>query len=173
MDRSRERVRMEARSTPALPTLLLPTKKQCANLFDMTAFSWKSPEPTAVGACSSAVAVHVAESAVAQLFSLGLSMKHYIKLFFVIATLTAAAIVAFIFWAGDPFKAARFAPMGARTNVDALVIQEHWPHRLVDPEWVSRPVDLIKWSHVEFVVSNIIDCCYMDYYSYLVCYQTS
>ena len=51
---------MEARSTPALPTLLLPTKKQCANLFDMTAFSWKSPEPTAVGAVSSAVAVHVA-----------------------------------------------------------------------------------------------------------------
>jgi hypothetical protein len=28
-----------------LPKLRLPTKKQCANFFDMTAFSWKSPEP--------------------------------------------------------------------------------------------------------------------------------
>ena len=33
---------MEARSTPALPTMRLPNKKQCANFFDMTAFSWKS-----------------------------------------------------------------------------------------------------------------------------------
>ena len=32
----------------------------------------KSPEPTAVGACSSAIAVHSRESAVAQLFSLGI-----------------------------------------------------------------------------------------------------
>ena len=37
----------------------------------MTLMPNKSPEPTAVGAVSSAVAVHVAESAVAQLFSLG------------------------------------------------------------------------------------------------------
>jgi hypothetical protein len=48
---------MEARSTPALPTLRLPTKKACAKFFDMTAFSWKSPEPTAVTA---AVAIHAA-----------------------------------------------------------------------------------------------------------------
>ena len=32
----------------------------------------KSPEPTAVGACRSAIAVHVAGRQVAQLFSLGI-----------------------------------------------------------------------------------------------------
>src|ERR1035437_1235548 len=33
---------MEARSTPALPTLLLPTKNNVLIFFDMTAFSWKA-----------------------------------------------------------------------------------------------------------------------------------
>src|ERR1035437_10287322 len=50
---------MEARSTPALPMPLIPPKNNVLIFFDMTAFSWKSPEPTAVGAVSSAVAVHV------------------------------------------------------------------------------------------------------------------
>jgi hypothetical protein len=32
---------MEARSTPALPTPLIPTKNNVLIFFDMTAFSWK------------------------------------------------------------------------------------------------------------------------------------
>jgi len=39
---------MEARSTPALPTLRLPAKNHVLKSFDMTAFSWKSPEPLAL-----------------------------------------------------------------------------------------------------------------------------
>jgi len=54
VNRSRERVRMEARSTPALPTMRFPNKNDVLITFDMTAFSWKSPEPTPVGAGSSA-----------------------------------------------------------------------------------------------------------------------
>jgi len=34
---------MEARSTPALPKLLIPAKNNVQIFFDMTAFSWKSP----------------------------------------------------------------------------------------------------------------------------------
>jgi hypothetical protein len=41
---------MEARSTPALPTPLIPTKNNVLIFFDMTAFSWKSPEPMPFGA---------------------------------------------------------------------------------------------------------------------------
>jgi hypothetical protein len=37
-----------------LPTQLHPTKNNVLIFFDMTAFSWKSPEPTAVGAGRSA-----------------------------------------------------------------------------------------------------------------------
>ena len=45
----------------------------------MTTWPNKSPEPTAVGACRSAIAVHVGELAVAKLFSLG-HITHHMKL---------------------------------------------------------------------------------------------
>jgi len=41
----------------------------------MTVLPNKSPEPTAVGAVSSAIAVHAASPAVAQLWSLGASWR--------------------------------------------------------------------------------------------------
>ena len=55
----RLRVRMEARSTPALPTMLLPNQNHVRLIFDMTAFSWKAPEPTWVGAFNSPKAVGI------------------------------------------------------------------------------------------------------------------
>jgi hypothetical protein len=50
---------MEVRSFPALLSAVIQNKKTNVNINStLTAFSWKSPEPTAVGAGRSAIAVH-------------------------------------------------------------------------------------------------------------------
>ena len=57
---------------------------------NLTAFSWKSPEPTAVGACQFRCRGSRRESAVAQLFSLGLMRT----LLFIVALI----VVLFVAW---------------------------------------------------------------------------
>ncbi|HOW67739.1 MAG TPA: hypothetical protein P5186_27460 [Candidatus Paceibacterota bacterium] len=65
-----------------------------------------------------------------------------------IATFAAAAAV--WFWALRPLGSASY--LSATGATDADVIRQYWPHRLVEPEWVSATPDrFMKWHMAEAI----------------------
>ena len=67
------------------------------------------------------------------------------------ATLTAAAAI--WFWALRPFGFASYLSSTGAT--DAEIIRQYWPHRLIQPEWISPAQGsgdrLMKWHLAETV----------------------
>jgi hypothetical protein len=69
----------------------------------------------------------------------------------IVAVATVAAAAAVWFWALRPLGfASYFSSTGA---TDADIIRQYWPHRLVEPEWISATPDgldrLMKWHMTE------------------------
>ena len=65
-----------------------------------------------------------------------------------VATITAAA--AGWFWALRPLGFASY--LTSTRASDADIIRHYWPHRLVEPEWVSATPDgLLNWHFTETV----------------------
>jgi len=68
---------------------------------------------------------------------------------------TAVAVYAFWFWALRPLGFASY--LSSITATDADIIRQYWPHRLVQPEWVSSTPDrLLNWSFAEAVVRSSV-----------------
>jgi hypothetical protein len=68
----------------------------------------------------------------------------------IVAVATVAAAAAVWFWALRPLGF--FSYLTSTVATDADIIRQYWPHRLVQPEWVSDTPDrLMKWHFVETV----------------------
>jgi hypothetical protein len=89
-----------------------------------------------------------------QLTSRNTDLKVLIFLGFAVLALIAAA--AFWFWALPPLYIS--GDYLTTTSVtDADIIRQYWPHRLVQPEWVSSTTDWFEnWSHAEVVVRSLV-----------------
>ena len=67
----------------------------------------------------------------------------------VMATVAAAAVI--WFWALRPLGAVSYLTSTGASDAD--IIRQYWPHRLVEPEWVSpTPGRLMNWNLTETVV---------------------
>lgn len=71
----------------------------------------------------------------------------------VIGVATVAAAAAVWFWALRPLGFASYLSSTGATDAD--IIRQYWPHRLVEPEWISATPDrldrLMKWHVYETV----------------------
>src|SRR5678815_5140956 len=68
----------------------------------------------------------------------------------IIAAATACAIAAIWFWALRPFGFASY--LRSTEETDAQTIRRYWPHRVVEPEWVSStPDQLMNWHRAELL----------------------
>jgi hypothetical protein len=71
----------------------------------------------------------------------------------VIAVATVAAAAAVWFWALRPLGFASYLSSTGATDAD--IIRQYWPHRLVQPEWISATPDgldrLMRWHSYETV----------------------
>jgi len=71
---------------------------------------------------------------------------------FILATVAAAAAI--WFWVLRPLGFASY--LSSREATDADIIRQYWPHRLVEPEWITTSPDghdrLMKWHFAETVV---------------------
>src|SRR4051812_6815604 len=67
---------------------------------------------------------------------------------FQIIAVTIMALLITVFWALDPMLTAIFMLTGSNTT-DAELIRQIWHVRLVQPEWISGPGQLMKWMEVE------------------------
>jgi hypothetical protein len=69
------------------------------------------------------------------------------------ALATAAAAAAVWFWALRPLGFASYLTSTAATDAD--IIRQYWPHRLIQPEWISvtpgQPDRLMKWHLYETI----------------------
>ena len=64
----------------------------------------------------------------------------------VLATVAAATVI--WFWALKPLGAASYLTSSGASDAD--IIRQYWPHRLVEPEWVSTtPGRFINWHLME------------------------
>src|SRR5437773_239275 len=73
----------------------------------------------------------------------------------IVAMATVAAAAAVWFWALRPLGFASYLTSTGAT--DAEIIGQYWPHRLVEPEWVSATPDrLMNWSLTEAVVRSSV-----------------
>ncbi len=88
---------------------------------------------------------------VAELGSLGRTAHHNMQrtiTIAVIALATVAAAAAVWFWALRPLGFASY--LSSTGASDADIIRQYWPHRLVQPEWVSATPDrLMNWHFAE------------------------
>jgi hypothetical protein len=71
----------------------------------------------------------------------------------IVTVATVAAAAAVWFWALRPLGFASYLSSAGATNAD--IIRQYWPHRLVEPEWISAKPDgfdrLMKWHIYETV----------------------
>jgi hypothetical protein len=71
----------------------------------------------------------------------------------IVTVATVAAAVAIGFWALRPLGFASYLASTGATDVD--LIRQYWPHRLIDPAWISATPDgldlLSKWHMTETV----------------------
>src|SRR6266540_3737156 len=68
----------------------------------------------------------------------------------IVAVAIVAAAAAIWFWALRPLGFASYLSSTGAT--DASIIRQYWPHRLVQPEWVSATPDrLMNWHFAETV----------------------
>ena len=69
----------------------------------------------------------------------------------IIAVATFAAAAAVWFWALNPLGFVSYLSSTGATDAD--IIRQYWPHRLVEPEWISASPDkfdrLVKWHTAE------------------------
>jgi hypothetical protein len=69
----------------------------------------------------------------------------------IIAAATVAAAAAVWFWALRPLGFASY--LSSTWATDVGIIRQYWPHRLVEPEWISATPDkldrLMKWHIYE------------------------
>ena len=64
----------------------------------------------------------------------------------VLATVAAAMVI--WFWALRPLGAASYLTSTGASDAD--IVRQYWPHRLVEPEWVSTtPRRLMNWQLTE------------------------
>jgi hypothetical protein len=65
----------------------------------------------------------------------------------ILAVMIIALLIAF-FWALDPMLTAIF--MMTRSNItDGELIRQIWHFRIVPPEWIRGPGQLMRWMEVE------------------------
>ena len=75
--------------------------------------------------------------------------RNFAKPIFTIATLAAAAAV--WYWAFRPLGFVSYLASTSATEAD--IIRQSWPHRIVEPEWVSATPDRIQnWHFTETTV---------------------
>jgi len=71
----------------------------------------------------------------------------------IVTVATVAAAIAVWFWALRPLGFASY--FSSTDATDADIIRQYWPHRLVEPEWISATPDrldrLMKWHIYETV----------------------
>src|SRR5213592_1657588 len=69
----------------------------------------------------------------------------------IIAAATVAAVTAVWFWALRPLGFASYLSSVGAT--DAEIMRQYWPHRLIEPEWISATSNsmdrLMKWHIYE------------------------
>jgi len=68
------------------------------------------------------------------------------------AATTVVAVAAVWFWALRPLG---FSYLSSGDATDADIIRQYWPHRLIQPEWISAAGDkldrLMKWHKYETI----------------------
>jgi hypothetical protein len=119
----------------------------------MTRKAPKSSNPAAVGAVSPAVARFESQVGGGSAFYVRPfarhTMKRTIAITIVIAAIVAAAAAVW-FWALRPLGFASYLSSTGATDAD--IIRQYWPHRLVEPEWVStKPDRLMNWHLTETI----------------------
>ena len=67
---------------------------------------------------------------------------------FQIVAVTLLALGIAFFWALDPILVAIFMMIQSGTT-DAELIRQIWHFRLVQPEWIARPNQFIRWQQAE------------------------
>jgi hypothetical protein len=84
-------------------------------------------------------------------------MKRTIAITIIIAA-TIAAGAAIQFWAIRPLGFASY--LSSTDATDADIIRQYWPHRLIEPEWISATPDtldrLIKWHNYETIARPFV-----------------
>jgi hypothetical protein len=89
------------------------------------------------------------------------SRRTYIKVLVIVECVVAVLIAATAFklWAMQPFHAQYdiIGNFATGADADTAAIRRDWPHRLVQPEWVSRTPDLwVNWIHAEIAVRSVV-----------------
>lgn len=92
------------------------------------------------------------------LTSRGADFKVLVIAGWVIVALMAGAM--FKFWAWRPFHTGGYDIVGdfaTDADADAAAIRRDWPHRLIQPEWVSRRPDLFaNWTNAETAARSVV-----------------